>query len=251
MPKATRLVAVLLLTAFVCTASSAFAAHKPIPQSTPLVSGTSIAGVKLGPNSVQSTCTLGVTGAPAYIVNYVLPPNDQYYTLVNPADCAACGGGPVTALDANVYLNFRATCSQTISVGIYGLLPGTACPTPDPNQVLCPPINYTLTPPAPGNYLFTMALPAGCCISGPAFLKIEFVDAAPGCDQSTTVPRLITTADCSAACSSWNIYPAGGPDDLCVDIGFPGQPNMSLDVDCCNSTPTIKHSWGSLKSTYR
>ena len=52
-------------------------------------------------------------------------------------------------------------------------------------------------------------------------------------------------------CSSWNIFPGGGPDDLCLTIGFPGQPVMALDVDCCNATPTARHSWGTLKSFYR
>jgi hypothetical protein len=136
-------------------------------------------------------------------------------------------------------------------VGIYGATGDATCYTPDPATVLCAPFTTYLIPPTPGNYNFSIAIPGGCCISQPAFLKIEFVALAAGCNTSTTIPRLITTADCSASCNSWNIYPGGGPDDLCYDIGFPGYPVMNVEADCCASTPTRHDSWGKLKSIYR
>jgi hypothetical protein len=211
--------------------------------------------LRIGPSGAQSICTLGITGSPAFIVNYVFPPNDQYYTLIEPLACAQCAAvGAVTAVTAHVLLNFPAQCSQLVSVGIYGGTPSPFDPTclvPDPNLVICPPFLVNLAPPAPGNYKFSIPMPTGCCITGKAFLKIEFVNLAPGCNTGSTVPRLITTSSCLPGCNSWNIWPGGGPDELCLDIGFPGNPIMNLEVDCCLSTNTHKHSWGTLKSHYR
>jgi hypothetical protein len=249
---ASRLLFSVLLGAMVLGASAASAGTKPAPHATALGQGPAISGAFVGPTTAQSTCTLGVTGAPAFIVDYLYPPNDAYYTLLDPASCTACSAPAVNAVAAHVVLNFRGACALPVSVGIYGATGDVACYTPDPNNVLCTPFTVSLAPTAAGNYDFSIPFPNGCCISQPAFLKIEFLAFTPGCDAATSWPKLITTSDCSMACSSWNIYPGGtGPDDLCMTVGFPGQPVMRLDVDCCNITPTAKHSWGNLKSIYR
>ena len=39
--------------------------------------------------------------------------------------------------------------------------------------------------------------------------------------------------------------------DLCVDAGFPGNPNMYVDAACCESTPAIRGTWGRMKTLYR
>jgi hypothetical protein len=249
MTKVTRLAACTTLAALVLLASAAFAA-KQAPNVTSLGASPVISSLSLG-NVTQSTCMIGVTDPPAYIIDYIFPPADAYYTLLDPATCDGCNGGPVSAVTAHAWINFRAVCAQPIKVGIYAATGDASCWVPDPTTALCPEISFTVTPPAPGNYDVGFPIPAGCCITGPAFLKIEFGSFGTGCTTSTTWPRLITTADCSIPCNSWNIYPGGGPDDLCYDIGFPGYPVMSLEADCCNPTPTQKHSWGSLKSTYR
>lgn len=252
MRAASRVLFTVLLGAMVLGASVASAGTRPAPQVTPLGLSPSISGTFLGATRAQSTCTLGVTGAPTYIVDYLYPPNDAYYTLLEPANCTACSSPAVSAVAAHVLLNARGACALPVSVGIYGATGDAACFTPDPNNVLCSPFTVNLTPTGAGNFDFSIPIPAGCCISQPAFLKIEFLSFAPGCDLATTWPKLITTADCTRPCASWNIY-AGSPgfDDLCGAIGFPGQPVMKLDVDCCNATPTTRHSWGTLKSFYR
>ena len=252
MNKVTRLAACTTLAALVLTASLALAASKPAPVATPITNGTGISVLKFGSPSTNATCTLGNTNAPTTIIDYVFPPNDRYYTFVDPSACSACNSGPVQALAAHFYLNFRTTCNQVMSVGVYGVTGDAACYFPDETHEICSPVNVTVTPPAPGNYNINVALPAGCCFTGPAFLKVEFVNAAVGCGSNgANYPRLITDSDCTGPCLSWNIWPGGGPDDLCVDIGFPGRPVMNLDVDCCAVTPTQKHSWGSVKSIYR
>lgn len=251
MTQVTRFAALLSLVALCVASSAAPAAAKQAPIVTPLGASAPTSSLNVGPTGANATCTLGITDAPAYIVDYVYPPNDQYYTFISPAQCNACQGGPVYAVTAHFWVDFRTTCTQVMSIGIYGASGDPTCYSPNPAQVLCAPFNVTVTPPGPGDYDVSVPVPAGCCISGPAFLKVEFVAAAPGCGTSSNFPRLITTASCTNACTSWNIYPGGGPDDLCADIGFPGYPVMNLDVDCCNATPTFKHTWGGLKSVYR
>jgi hypothetical protein len=251
MQLAPRLSLPVTLAALALTAATALAAIKPAPVVEPIDQGAAITSVKLGTTSVLATCTLGVTGTPYYLVNYLLPPNDAYYTFIDPASCSACGSGIVNALTAHAYLNFRAVCTQPVSVGIYGAIGDPGCYAPDESNPLCAPFNVTLSPAAAGNYNFSIPIPGGCCISQPAFLKIEFTSTAAGCATSTTIPRLITTASCDLACTSWNVYPGGGPDDLCVDIALAGNPIMNVEVDCCASTPTHNRSWGTLKSSYR
>jgi hypothetical protein len=247
MSKVTRVLGCTLLLALLATA--AWAAPKHAPEVTPYNSHAGAAKLQLGSPRVNATCTLGELGTPAYIVNYVFPPDDQYYTFVDPSQCTQCNG-VVSAVEGWAFLNFPATCTQQMSVAIYGAINNGGCWQVNTDQPLCPETVYDVTPPAAGNYYIGLPIPAGCCISQPAFLKITFVNVAAGCNSSSTIPRLITTGACNG-CESYNIYPGGGPDDLCADIGFPGNPVMYLDVDCCLGTPTHKHTWGALKSTYR
>lgn len=233
---------VLLVGAGLLCAAAAFAA-KPAPVSES-IEGQPIHGSQF---TVNSTCTIGVTQAPAFIINYLLPPDDGYYTLIRSADCAACTGpGGVEAQIAHVFLNYRVACSQPVTVSIVGAVAG-ACPTPDLTNVIMPPIATNLTAAAAGNYNFSVPLPPGICLNGDAFLVVNFVAGGTGCSTSTTRPRLITGASCDP-CTSYNIYP-GGADELC-DVGFNGNPIMNLEVICCSVVPTQHRSWGSLKVRY-
>ena len=36
-----------------------------------------------------------------------------------------------------------------------------------------------------------------------------------------------------------------------VGAGFPGNPMMYADADCCGATDTHNHSWGRIKTLYR
>lgn len=226
-------------------AASAFAG-KPAPQ------GESVLGkpvIETGPQHTNSTCTIGVTGAPTWTIpGYILPPNDRYFTLVRSGDCTTCTGpGGVEAQIANVTLNFPVACSVPVEISIVGATGAPACRSVDVTSVLMPPIALNLTAPAPGMYSFSIPLPPGICINGDAFLGVNFV-ADGACATNATRPQLVTTAS-GSACTSYNIYPGGGPDDL-VAIGFPGNPRMNLEVVCCSAVPTEHRSWGQLKIRY-
>ena len=173
MRKASRLLVSVLLGVMVLGASAAFAGTKAAPEATPLGQNPSITRTLVGPTGPQATCTLGVTGAPALIVDYIFPPNDAYYTLLDPTSCTACSSPAVSAVAAHVMLNIRSLCTLPVSVGIYGATGDAACYTPDPNNVLCAPFTVNLAPSALGNFDFSIPMPAGCCISQPAFLKIS------------------------------------------------------------------------------
>jgi len=233
--------------AALCASTAAHAA-RPAPQATPLAGQRIESLDKSGPH-LQSTCNLGVSTGAAFIVNYVAPPDDGYFTLLDPAACS-CPGNAVQLNAAHVALAFPVACTQQVRVRVVAaVLTAPGCYEPDPAVTLCGPVFYDLSPAAPGNYQFTMPMPLGCCIPGPAFLEINFNAAGAGCSTSSTVPRLITTASC-VGCTSYNVYP-GGFDDLCSITGFPGNPLMWADGDCCAATPTRTGSWGRVKTLYR
>ena len=239
-------VATLSLFAFLFVSTAAFAA-RPAPEITPYQPGP-FESVTPGPPLPNGPCTMGITAPPAYIVNYLLPPDDAYLTLLDPAGCGVCPNSSIAVNAAHLLLNFQVACTQPVTVSIVGATEQNGCQTPDELDVLCPPIGYTLTAAVAGNYQFNLPIPAGCCITKKAFLVINFVTPGAGCSTSATRPRLITTGECDP-CASWNIW-AGGTDELC-SVGFPGNPVMFADGDCCSTTPAIESSWGSLKSLYR
>lgn len=241
----------MLAAAGLLVAATAFAG-KPTPVSEPIDSPIQrIGGEVLSP---QSACVLGVTGAPASIINnWLEPPNDEYYTLIRPSDCPNCPAPrAIVPTIAHLLLNFRAVCPIVVEVAIVGATGSAACRTPDFTNTLCPPVTYTLTPPGPGNWNFPLPLPAGCCIASDAFLVFRFPAPLPTpCGNlSTTAPRLITTSGCQP-CVSYNVFPGGPPGglELC-SVGFPGNPVMNLEAECCQVVPTLPGTWGRLKIRY-
>lgn len=236
----------LAAAALALTASAAFAG-KPALDKTESVAGKPV--TLSGPQIINSTCTIGVTGAPsAAIPGYILPPNDRYFTLVRSADCATCSGpGGVEAQIANVTLNFPVACAVPVEISIVGATGTPSCRAVDATSVIMPPVPANLVAPAPGLYTFSIPLPPGICINGDAFLGVNFV-ADGACATPATRPQLVTRA-AGALCTSYNIYPGGGPDDL-VAIGFPGNPLMNLEVVCCSAVPNEHRSWGQLKIRY-
>ena len=241
-------VASLALFALLSLSQAAFA-QRPAPEAVP-VGPEPLNSVTPGPIQPNGPCVLGQNGPPAFNVNYLLPPNDAYYTLLDPVNCS-CPNGQIALQMAHVALQFPVACTQQVSVAIVpAIIDANGCASPDPNTKICAPLLYNLSPPAAGAYLFNLPLPANCCVTSKVFLEINFVTAGVGCSSSTTRPRLITDNTCEP-CTSWNIYPGGGPDDLCVDIGFPGNPMMYVDGDCCATTDAHSKTWGQLKSLYR
>jgi hypothetical protein len=233
----------------VLAATSAWASPNRAPVFEPVGEHEGITRLQLGTPRGNATCELGELGPSGFFITYVLPPDDQYFTLIDPSTCANCGG-VVTAVEAWAVINFRVSCAQPLSVAIYGGINVNDCWVPNLDQPLCPETYYTATPPSLGNFFVGMPLPAGCCISGPAFLKITFVDFGNNCSTFSTIPRLVASRACRP-CESYNYSPTdGGPYELC-GVGFPGNPIFYLDAQCCLSTPTRQHSWGSLKGIYR
>jgi hypothetical protein len=212
---------------------------------------TEIKPIKLGtPLTPSVACRMGETGSPAWFIDYFLPPDDSYLTLLDPSTCNGCTPQSMLLTTAHVLLNFRIPCSMDVTVSVVGAVNvGGGCFQPNFSQLLCSPISYTLSAPAAGNFDFSLALPADCCIAQPAFLSITVNSLGTCPDLSSTRPRLITTASC-VSCRSWNIYPPGFVDELC-SIGFPGNPIMNVDAFCCQTTPTHTGTWGSVKKFYR
>ena len=242
-----RLVAALTMTALLAGAGAALAA-KPAARAIPLT-GSPIGKVAIGSPSLDATCTLGVSTGAAYIIDYIAPPDDAYYTLLDPASCA-CPANAVQINAAHLLLNFQAGCTQRVQVRVVpAVLSAPGCYVPDPSSTVCGPTFYDLTPGAAGNYQFNLGLSVGCCITAPAFLEITFPQFGAGCDQVGTRPRLITTGACTP-CTSYNVY-GGLTDDLCDVVGFPGNPVMWADGDCCSATPTEHGTWGQVKILYR
>lgn len=233
----------------VLASTAAFAGPKPFGEVSTL-SGEPMQRINtLGVESANATCTLGVLGAPAFFFNYLLPPNDAYYTKISSADCSACTSpGGIEVVSADIFLNFRVNCTIPVRVALVGAQGDAGCRTPDPNNLLCAPITYNLSPGAAGNFIFTMPLPAGCCVSGDAFVEITFLANGAGCSTSTTIPRLITTATCDP-CTQYNIYP-GGNDEWCSVVP-PGNFVVTAAANCCNIVPALPKSWGQLRMMYR
>jgi hypothetical protein len=239
------LLPLLLLLVLLVAAAPALAA-RPVP-APERVQGTAQPLNVAQPAHVNVSCTLGVTGDPSWAVNYLAPPDDSYYTLLDPSQCNCSNPPGVLLAAAHVLLYFPTlACSIPVQVSVVAAdLTDPLCPMPLPTQYLCAPVAYTLTAPSAGLWNFNMALDAGCCITAKAFLKVEFT----GAGTCTTLPRLVTTDGCEP-CLSWNGY-GTYLDELCGDAGFPGNVNMYVDATCCDVVSAHGSTWGRLKMLYR
>jgi len=210
--------------------------------------------VPFGP---QAVCQPGETRAVLGYLQYIIPPNDRYFTHINPSMCTTCSQGVIDILAGHMGIYFPAACQTVIAVSVVGAKPTAAnpgCLVPDESNVLCGPLTYTVTPPAAGGYDVALPLPAGCCISGEAFLCFNFL--ASDCDPASDQLGIFATVAPCNPCESWNFYPLGAgtaQDDLCNVFSQYGAGNLYMyaDADCCNSTPTRHGTWGGLKTIYR
>lgn len=234
---------VLALSLFATVASAAKApvAREPL-------GAVTITKLQLGNlHSTNATCQLGVLGTPTYTFDYFFPPNDNYLTYLNPADCTACGGAPLMYTVAHALLYFPSSpCPSSISVSVVGAVGDPLCRVPNLADVKCPALTYDVSVPAAGLYDVALSLPPGCCVTGDAFL--DFTINALACNTSATRPRLVLQADC-VPCISYNVW-SGGTDEFCNDVQAPN-PIMYADAECCQVVPTREKSWGRLKILYR
>jgi hypothetical protein len=184
--------------------------------------------------AIPATCQLGVKGPAGVSFGYVAPPHDAYYTLLNPADCPTCTGNSYRLTTAHLELFFTEACDIKVTVSVVPAVASSpGCYAPDRSAApICAPTQYTVND---GGTLEQMidvqlALPAGCCISGPAFLVFEF-------DRGTCPdgqPQFISPLSCSN-CTQYNFFPVDQGDDLCAAL----TPNslygaiMYADAECC------------------
>jgi flagellar hook capping protein FlgD len=214
-------------------ASVSFAATKPRAVVTTIPAGSPQKIVRISPDASQPVCSLGITGPVMNLVDYIVPPEDAYYTLVNQANCPACGAGSgIHVGNVNVSLSFPALpCSVDVEVTLVAANGTGACLSPSTGFVICAPETLRLVAP-PGGGLTQFQVPLTCSFTGRAFLKINILETSADCAADGDRPLLATNASC-ATCTSYNQF-GDFIDDLCsVDVGLPGNPVMSIDVPFC------------------
>jgi len=239
------LFAILILIALTCVAASSFAERPAAVEQPPSGPLQKVEVVTIRPATSIPACQLG-TNDPHFTMNYLYPPDDEYYTLIDPAACGCAEQGGVLATTAHMILDFPEECSIPVTVAIVAAdLSNPSCPTPIREQYLCPPVEYDIEVSNPGGYDFLMPLGGPCCITQKAFLVITFREVG----DCGSVPSLYVSFGCEP-CASWNYWPGGAMVDLC-DGYLLGNPNMYVDAACCDVVPTWPASWGQLKSMYR
>jgi hypothetical protein len=196
------------------------------------------------PQAARGACLLGVTGKGAQIVDHLAPPEDAYYTLLDPESCRCPGLSGVRLQSAHVLLDFPVACGIPVSVVVVKAdLTDERCPAPVPEAPLCEPTDYKLSVEEAGSYDFTIPLNEGACITQQAFLVITFHDEGD-CKE---LPRLTTTDGCDACTSYGGLK--GGLEDLCKVL--PGSPVMYVEATCCDEVPARRGTWGWVQTLYR
>jgi hypothetical protein len=239
------LVAILILFALAFVVTSSYAERPAAVERPPSGPLQQVEVVKIRPATATPACQLGVND-PHFTMNYLYPPDDEYYTLIDPAACGCAAQGGVLATTAHMILDFPEACTIPVTVAIVAAdLSDPSCPTPIRGQYLCPPVEYDIAVSNPGGYDFLMPLGGPCCITQKAFLVITFREVG----DCGSVPGLYVSFGCEP-CASWNYWPGGAMVDLCEGYLL-GNPNMYVDAACCDVVPTLPASWGQLKSMYR
>lgn len=219
-------------------------AGRPLPAAAPVTAAPrpAVAGTVVTEGAL---CRLGVTDPAASIVSYIYPDDDQYYTLIDPADCAGNTGCGVMVTLAHAVLDFVSADNCPVRVGIVQAdLTDPECPVPLPGQYLCEPLEYELVAADAGVFDFGLPLSGNTALTGPAFLEITFT----GWSWNWQVPNLVLTGSCET-CRSYNYWP-GDQYDLCT-FGFDGNPLMSVESECANPVAVERATWGAVKSLYR
>jgi hypothetical protein len=203
--------------------------------------------------SGSALCQMGEPDTSFDIVNYISPPNDSYYTLLESSQCPACVAPDTLLIKfAHVVLSYSVQCLVQAEVRIVAATGGPGCWEPDTGVVLCPTRAVNLEPTSSGTFDLVMNLSSGCRIAQDAFLCITFMSFAAECDPQPWHPNLVLSSQC-APCESYNEYDSfqgRTRKDICGDLGFFGKPTMYVDGELC-TTPAVPTSWGTLKIRYR
>lgn len=201
----------------------------------------------VAPPSVTAACAVGET-RPGVINLLFAPPEITHYTLLDPASCSTCTGGSLLLRAANFRVRTNiVVCTFSVEVTIIGAATGSACPLePDPSVVLCGPVVADITSPSTATFTASVPLPGACCITRPAFLRIKVLST--GTCTSNRPAWSFTRGTCRL-CSSFALVPDEPLNDLCA-LGL-GNPVHWVDADCCDPTPSLRGTWGQLKTLYR
>jgi hypothetical protein len=221
----------------------------PVTPSASLLAGTPSGSA----SSTTTECNLGILGPPAVARNYVSPPGDEYYTLIDPATCVDCQSNIRVLTEAHMALKFATPCEIAVSLSIVPAVDlGGGCLAPDRSApALCGPIDDVISDGGVTDQCvdYARSMPALCSIDGPAFLKIEFGlgSCLPG------RPEFCGLTTCNN-CTQYNFLAGGGTglEDLCAV--FPGPLKsivMNVGSTCSAPTSTAPASWGKLKTLYR
>lgn len=236
----------LLALAFIALLASPGQAARPEARQGSLQGSIKKVVVGSRQQAVSATCALGVLGPASFPMQYLYPPDDQYFTLLDPAQCACLDPDGALVTAAHVVLDFAEACAIPVRIGIVAAdLSDSQCPAPVVEQYLCPPTDFELTVNEAGEYDFALPLEASCHLTQKAFLMVTFVT---GGDCGSWPGLMIDTAVCG--CVSYNAWPGSGPpSDLCGAL--PGSPVMYVETTCGGAVPAARRTWGSIKSVPR
>jgi hypothetical protein len=126
------------------------------------------------------------------------------------------------------------------------------CRVPDSTRVLCPEATATLTTTVVNQCVaLTVPLPSGCCITGDVFVRVTVVGPGSCTFNPPQPPFFICTAAPCINCQSYRSG-TGAITEWCnAAIPTRGNWRISVDADCCISTPALPQSWGGVKTLYR
>jgi hypothetical protein len=129
---------------------------------------------------------------------------------------------------------------------------------PDLSNVLCGPVPFSFERLVgqPGSCTdYSVALPAGCCISGKVFMRWQFLQS--NCPDPQYASIAWCTGRSPVDCDQYNDYGGSGGylgfSDLAPILVANGLNAivMYADAQCCEVVPTLPRSWGRMKQLYR
>jgi hypothetical protein len=204
------------------------------------------------PEASQALCTLEPAPLGTIFTVFTGETWTAHYTLLQTSTCTAC---PVpTTLELKT-VTFRVRWASpacpstgfTAELSIVRAIPdpfGSGCLVPDPNAVLCGPIQHVL-PAQAAPQIVTLPLPSGCCVAGPAFLSVRYLNVTGNC-----VPITNVSGPC-VACAQYFTTNLTWPTITHTCSVLSTMQWFAVDADCCQPTERAPGSWGRLKTLYR
>ncbi len=119
---------------------------------------------------------------------------------------------------------------------------------PNPSAVLCPPVAVSQTFPVAGSFDLSAAPAQPCCISRPAFARIEVVGYTCNDSDLNTGLGVVVAPPCMLGQSWFYDASVGILHDWCDSYGASAA--IWADADCCDATRTQSTTWGRLKIRY-